>query len=456
MTDYRDLEIAIIGAGIGGLTAALSFARRGFKKIDVYENAPALGFVGAGIQIAPNLIRVLDSLGIWKGSALEVEPTRVSEVFVYDGTSNIELAHVPMTGMHTKYGYSHYAGHRASLAGVIYDAAKAEPSVHFHFGTTLVGVSSFGPGKVTFSVEENDKTKRSIETDVLIGADGIKSVVRDSILSGLGLVAEVEETGTAAYRLLLQREQMERYPGLLKMIDSNAVRRWIGEKRHLIAYPISNHTIFNIATAQPDVNFAGLTNATWTNKGDKSAMMSVFAEFCPLVRQMLDLVPDGDIVEWRLRAHKPLPTWTRGNVALLGDACHPTLPHLSQGAAMAIEDAASLAEALAMVPGGHADRAAVAKSLKVYELLRKPRTTELVRLASASARTLHLGAGQEREARDRQFEAARSNGAPLPDRWASPEVQKMIFDHNCIEDTKARFPTVFATQTNSTAPKSSL
>lgn len=441
---------------MGGLTSALSFARKGFKTVDVYENAPALGFVGAGIQIAPNLIRVLDRLGIWDNSALKREATNINEVFVYDGASSRELAHVSMVDVREKYGYPHYTGHRASLAGVVFEAAKAEPSVHFHFGTTLLGVSSFGPDKVTFTVEDGDKTQRTLETDILIGADGVKSVVRESMLVGLGLSAEVEETGTAAYRILLHRDKMASHPELLELIEGNAVRRWIGEKRHIIAYPIHNHTIYNIATAQPDVNFAGAVNDTWTNKGDKTAMKAVYADFCPIVQKLLDLVPEGDVVEWRLRTHKPLATWTRGAVALLGDACHPTLPHLSQGAAMAIEDAACLAEVLSLMPGGGADRDIVARALKFYELLRKPRTTDLVDLASESARTLHLGAGKAKDERDQQFEAARSSGAPLPDKWASPEIQKMVFEYDYIKDAHDKLSGLFLEGGNSTRERASL
>ncbi|EEU40684.1 uncharacterized protein NECHADRAFT_90741 [Fusarium vanettenii 77-13-4] len=444
MADYRDLEVSIIGAGMGGLTAALAFAKKGFKQVHVYENAPALGFVGAGIQIAPNLIRVLDKLGIWGNSSLEKESTNVKEVYIYDGPTNNELARVPMEDIHQKYGYSHYAGHRAALAGNIYDAAKAQPNVHFHFGQTLQSVTSFGPDKVAFVIKGGDGAERVVETDVLIGADGIKSPVRESILNSLNLSAEVEETGTAAYRILVEREKLEPYPELLKLIDSDAVRRWIGSKRHIIAYPIHNHTIYNIATAQPDVNFAGSINATWTNKGDKKAMKEVYSDFCPLVQKLLDLVPDGDVVEWRLRSHKPLDTWTLGGVALLGDACHPTLPHLSQGAAMAIEDAAVLAEAVSLVPGGGADREELTKTLKVYELARKPRTSTLVELAALSARTLHLGEGKAKEERDRQFAAAKTKGAPVPDKWASPEIQKMIFEHECIGDIRDRFQELYA------------
>ncbi|KAM0432986.1 hypothetical protein ACHAPT_004691 [Fusarium lateritium] len=444
MADYRDLEVSIIGAGMGGLTAALAFAKKGFKQVHVYEHAPALGFVGAGIQIAPNLIRVLDTLGVWGNSSLEREATNVKEVYIYDGPSNSELARVPMADIQQKYGYSHYAGHRASLAGSIFDAAKAEPNVHFHFGQALQTVASFGPDKVTFVIKGSDGAESVVETDVLIGADGIKSPVRESMLSSLRLSAEVEETGTAAYRILIDREKMAPHPELLELIDSDAVRRWIGSKRHIIAYPIHNHSIYNIATAQPDVNFAGPTNATWTNKGDKKAMKDVYSDFCPLVQKLLDLVPDGDVVEWRLRSHKPLDTWTLGGVALLGDACHPTLPHLSQGAAMAIEDAAVLAEAISLVPGGGADRGELAKALKVYELARKPRTSTLVELAASSARTLHLGEGKAKEERDRQFAAAKTNGAPLPDKWASPEVQSMIFEHECVGDLRERFQKLYA------------
>ncbi|KAF5017784.1 hypothetical protein F66182_10269 [Fusarium sp. NRRL 66182] len=443
MSGYQDLKVTIVGAGMGGLAAALAFAKKGFRQVHVYEDAPAFGFVGAGIQMAPNMIRILDRLGVWTDSAIRDQGTQVNELCVYEGATEKLLIQVPMTNMGERYGYSHFVGHRASLADGIYNGARAEPSVKFHFGESLQHVQSYGPEQVKFVIRRQDGKTYTVETDILIGADGIKSTVRESMLGSLDLSAEVEETGTAAYRILLNRQQLEPYPELLEMVDSNTVRRWIGENRHMIAYPIHNHTIFNVATAQPDVNFAGPTNATWTNLGDKTAMKKVFADFGPKVQQLLDLVPEGDVVEWRLRSHKPLDTWTRGAVALLGDACHPTLPHLSQGAAMAIEDAATLAEVLSLLPGGGRDREAIARALKVYELLRKPRTSTLVDLAAQSARALHLGAGQAKEERDRQFAVAKTAGAPIPDKWASPEVQDMIYQHDCIEDTHQRFQELY-------------
>lgn len=423
---------------MGGLAAALALAKKGCKEVNVYESAPALGFVGAGIQIPPNLIRILDHLGVWTNSAMEKEATCVKEICIYDGPTNKILARVPTTDIREKYGYAHHTGHRASLAGTIYDAAKAESRVHFHFGKTFENIISYGPGQVEFVVRDLDGKTHTLKTDLLIGADGIKSAVRDSMLTSLGLQAEVEETGTAAYRILIERQQMESSPELLELIDSDSVRRWIGEGRHIMAYPIHDHTIYNIATAQPDTNFAGAVNMTWTNHGDKKFMKKVYADFCPLIQKLLDLVPEGDLVEWRLRSHKPLDVWTRGNVTLLGDACHLTLPHLSQGAAMAIEDGASLAEILSLMPGREINPEVIADALKVYEQVRKPWTSTLVELASLSARTLHLGEGEAKKERDRQFAAAKTNGASVPDKWASPEVQKMIFEHDCIEDVRKR------------------
>ncbi|KAK0385559.1 hypothetical protein NLU13_6738 [Sarocladium strictum] len=430
---------------MGGLAAALAFAKKGFKEIHVYENAPALGFVGAGIQIAPNLIRVMDKLGIWAGSAIQNEATCVDAAVVLDGPTNREMAHVAMTNIQNSYGYAHHAGHRASLAGGIFSAAEAERAVHFHFGETLESISSFEPGRVTFAVRNEAGKSRVVTTGILVGADGIKSTVRESLLQGLGFTAEAEETGTSAYRILIDREQMKSDPELLKLIDSNTVRRWIGANRHIIAYPIHNHTIYNIATAQPDVNFAGPANSSWSTKGEKKAMKAVFADFCPTVQKLLDLAPEGDVVEWRLRSHKPLGTWTRGGVALIGDACHPTLPHLSQGAAMAIEDAACIAEALSLIPSGQVGAENIAKALQVYERLRKPRTTTLVSLAAESARALHLKDGKAKEERDRQFAAAKAKGSsvPIPDKWASPEVQQMVYGYDCIEDTRERFSGLF-------------
>ncbi|KAL2023423.1 hypothetical protein VTK56DRAFT_2780 [Thermocarpiscus australiensis] len=442
MADVRDLRIVVIGAGMGGLGTSLAFARKGFKHIDVFETASNLGFVGAGIQMPPNVVRVLDRLGVWED--IYREATNVKGTSIRQGSTNAELSHVEMPDIEEKYGYPHCTGHRSSLAGGLFNGCKRESAITFHFSTSLVRVNSFSP-KPSITVKPRDGDEYTVEADILLASDGIKSVTRKQMLAELGTESQEEDTGQAAYRIMLKRSEMEHDPEMLALLDSDEVVRWVGEKRHIIAYPVSNKQIYNLSSAQPDTNFAKATNATYTTKGSKAAMLKVYEDFCPLVHRMLNLVPDGEVCEWKLRVHKPLPTWVHGAVALLGDACHPTLPHLSQGAAMAIEDGAVLAEVVSRIPRDKVhDAATVTKALKVYELLRKPHCTALVDLATYSGRILHLGEGKAREERDREFRQNGKTGS-VPDKWASPDVQRMIYSCDWIKEANDKFDQLFAT-----------
>ncbi|KAL2158992.1 hypothetical protein VTH06DRAFT_3023 [Thermothelomyces fergusii] len=441
MADVRDLHVVVIGAGMGGLGTALAFAKKGFKNIDVFETASNLGFVGAGIQMPPNLIRVLHRLGCWED--IFAEATNVKATSIRQGNTNAELSHVEMPDIEEKYGFPHCTEHRSSLAGGLFEGCKKEEAIKFHFSTALVRVNSFGP-RPSITVKPRGGDEYTVEADIVLAADGIKSVTRAQMLARLGAESQEEDTGQAAYRIMLRRSQMEHDAELRALIDSDTVVRWVGERRHIIAYPVSNKQIYNLSTAHPDVHFAAATNATYTTRGSKAAMLHMYEDFCPLVHRMLDLVPDGEVCEWKLRVHKPLPTWVHGSVALLGDACHPTLPHLSQGAAMAIEDGAVLAEVVSRIPAdGAPGPEAVAKALKVYELLRKPHCTALVDLATQAGRILHLGEGKAREERDRQFRLNGKNGS-VPDKWASPDVQKMIYSHDWVREAANRFDELFA------------
>ncbi|KAK9451830.1 uncharacterized protein V1518DRAFT_424794 [Limtongia smithiae] len=437
--DPKDMRIAIIGAGMGGLACALALAKKGFKDIQLFETASGLGFVGAGIQMAPNLVRILSRLGCW--DSIETEATDVLEASIRDGPTNKELTHVHMPDIRSMYGYPHCTGHRASLAGGLYEECKKESAITFNLGYHLEKVDQFKPF-VIFTVKAQDGTLKEVQCDLLLAADGIKSGVRSQILGLLGLPAVVEDTGQAAYRIMLPREKMENDPEMLELINSNQVTRWIGEKRHWIAYPVAGKSIYNMSSTQPDTHFAAAPSATYTTTGSKKTMMDVFSDFCPLVQRMMDLVPDGEVCEWKLRVHKPLPTWVYETTALVGDACHPTLPHLNQGAAMAVEDAAVLGEVLDRAPDS--SPATINKCLRVYELVRKKRTTTLVDLAAASGRTLHLGEGKAKEERDRLFAQAQAKGEQVPDKWASPDVQQMIYSHDCMKLAQESFDELYA------------
>ncbi|KAL4895521.1 monooxygenase [Aspergillus ambiguus] len=437
----QDLQIAILGAGMGGLTCALALARKGFKHIDVYENAPDLGFVGAGIQLAPNMARVLDDLGVWK--PIEAEAVNVSETSVRVGATDTELAHVPLEYIESTYGYKHMVGHRSSLADGLYQGCLRHPEqIHFHFSTTAEKVK-FGP-RPSFTAVPRDSSKApyQVEADILLGCDGIKSQTRGAMVELLGITAGVKDTNQAAYRIMIHKDQIKDDPELLELINSTRVTRWIGEKRHIIAYPVSNNTIYNLSTTQPDTNFAASTNATYTTRGSKSAMLGVFGDFCPMVQRMLNYVPEGEVCEWKLRVHEPLPTWVHESVALVGDACHPTLPHLAQGAAQAIEDGAVIAVALSKLPD--TTPASIHKGLKVYEKVRKDRAYALVDMAAASGRALHLGDGAAKEERDKQFAALRQGKGPVPDKWADADVQREIYSFDCTKVTEEKFDEYFA------------
>lgn len=345
-----------------------------------------------------------------------------------------------MPDIRKKYGYPHCTGHRASLTAGLYQECKKLPAIEFHFGMTLVEVTTFQP-QAQFIVKDRAGEEYHLAADILLAADGVKSATRTNLLAQVGCESEAQDTGQAAYRVLLPRDKMKNDPEMLALLESNQVTRWIGEKRHWIAYPIQSQTIYNMSSIQPDTNFASAPSMTYTTKGSKTAMLDVFADFCPVIQRMLNLVPDGEVCEWKLRVQKPLPTWVHGAVALVGDACHPTLPHLNQGAAQAVEDAAVLAEVLSKCPSSEMD--SINKCLRVYELLRKERASTLVEWAAESGRVLHLGEGKAKEERDRKFAEAKEGGK-VPDKWASPDVQEYIYSHDCMREAEEKFDELYS------------
>lgn len=340
------------------------------------------------------------------------------------------------------YGYQHMVGHRASLAGGIYEGCKREKAIKIVFASPITEVKTFSP-RPTFVVSPRKGGEPyTVECDVLLGADGVKSKTRVSMLDDLNVDAKVVDSGQAAYRIMLTRDQMKDDPELLALIDGNQSTRWIGEKKHIIAYPVSSKTIYNISTAHPDTNFAAAPDETYTTRGSKESMLSVYSDFAPVCRKMLDMVPEAEVCEWKLRVHQPLPTWVHGSLALIGDACHPTLPHLNQGAAQAIEDAAVVAIALAKTPDSSPEN--ISKSLKVYEKLRKERAEACVAMAAANGKEMQLGEGAAAAERDEAFKAFREKGeGKVPDKAADKGVLSFIYGWDASKETAAQYDSIF-------------
>jgi salicylate hydroxylase len=368
-------SVAIIGGGIGGLSAALHLLQAGFD-VHVYEQAPRITEIGAGIQISPNASRLLIRLGLRPAmDAAGVFPQAVHQRRWDDGRT---LQRAPVgPEVEKTFGAPYYHFHRADLANLLADALPAE---RVHVGHRLRDLEQKGDGVVARF--ENGAVA---EADLLIGADGIHSKVRQVVLGP----EKPRFTGCVAWRGLVPAER------IAHLDIEVASHNWMGPDGHVVHYWVSAGRFMNVVCVTEHGDW---TSDSWTDKGDVADALARYEGWHPTVRALIAAFPETYI--WALHDRLPLPTWSAGRVALLGDACHPMLPFMAQGAAQSIEDGAALTSLLKAMPDD------VPAALRRYEEIRKPRATRLQQASAANRTRFHLPDGAEQEARDAAMAAS--------------------------------------------------
>jgi salicylate hydroxylase len=271
----------------------------------------------------------------------------------------------------------------------------------------------------SFAARVKLHTGEWVQGDVVIGGDGVKSGIRSQMAQKYGQKDQAHPTGDAAYRVLIPKEMMKDDAKALELLHSDIAYRWMGPGGHIMAYPIKNNTVLNMVLLHPQKPTTE-DQESWTRKGDKQEMLDFYKEWNSTVRNLLSYVPEGEVMEWALNSHLPLNTWVENRVVLIGDACHPMLPYVAQGAAQAIEDAGVLTCALSMT-----DNADLA--LAVYELVRKDRGERIQNSAATTRISLHLPDGPEQRARDAAIAGSTKEGAHNPDLWADREWQNFMW-----------------------------
>ncbi|PYI27172.1 FAD/NAD(P)-binding domain-containing protein [Aspergillus indologenus CBS 114.80] len=387
------------------MAAALTLGLRGHQ-VTILESAPKLMEVGAGIQVSPNMLRLFRTLGWGVSPSIHAKDVALEHIHVRRWQDGSLLGTMPVN---KTYGQQ-VVIHRADLHNALIDQALALSNVELRVNSTATDVQ-FDQAAVTLA----DGTV--VKGDVVIAADGIKSGIRGQLLNDYSCKAI--PTGDAAYRIMLPRSALESDPELKALMDEPQATRWLGPNRHIIAYPVRNHELYNVVLLHPDNHGV---EESWTTKGSKQAMIDNYRGWDSRVTKLIDLVPDDEVLEWKLCLHAPLKTWIRGNVALIGDACHPMLPYVAQGAAQAVEDAAALGILLSTIPS----RAAIPIALQAYERSRKSRAETVQQSGSENRITLHFPDGPDQLARDEQFRSSLTSGSN-PDRWSDRETQRRLW-----------------------------
>jgi salicylate hydroxylase len=366
-------QIAILGGGIGGLATAAFLHRVGLPSI-VYEQASQMGEVGAGLVVAPNAARLLRRLGVLDGFAQRAVQLEVGWEFRRWRDGAVLSAEDLASACERLYGEQTYTAHRADLLDVI---GSAVPTGTVRLSSRCVELTiDDGRPRLQFADGE------TAEPDIVVGADGVHSVVRSVVADS----APARYSGICAFRALVPAE---RAPALARR---NAQTLWIGPDHHLVHYPVSAGRFVNLVAFAPAGDYSV---ESWTATG---TLQEFLAEFAGWDDRLVDLIrAAGTPGRWALLDRAPLQRWSAGNIALLGDAAHPMFPFFAQGAAQAIEDAAVLARCLAD------DLDDPARALRRYESLRIPRTTRVQQMSHARSHINHLPDGPEQEARDSSF-----------------------------------------------------
>jgi salicylate hydroxylase len=362
--------IFVAGAGIGGLTTALALARRGFRVV-VLEKAERLEEAGAGLQLSPNASRVLVELGLQPQlAARAVTPEAIS---IMSARSGGEIARLPLGETATRRaGAPYWVVHRADLQAALQAHVNNNPDIELRLGCQFEDAATHAKGLTV--IQRSGMTRQQELALALIGADGIWSTVRHHLFPR----AQPRFSGLIAWRGTLDATQLPRE------YTSSRVQLWMGPNAHLVAYPISGARQINVVAVVPGTwNRPG-----WSAPGETSEIKNAFASagWPGTARMMIGAVDD-----WRKWALFTVPEggqWTDGAIALLGDAAHAMLPFAAQGAGMAIEDAAVLAECLGEAAGE--TTADVAAALKRYARLRRARVARVQRAARQAGRIYHL------------------------------------------------------------------
>lgn len=340
------LSVAIVGAGIGGLTAARTLLDLGLD-VHVYEQARAFAPVGAGIQLTANAIKALRPFGV--EAPLRAASFIAEAAYNRDHLGNVTNVLEMGAKLEARYGAPDLMMHRRLLHSAL---AALVPQDRIHLAKRLVGLQ-----QAADRVELAFSDKGRASADFVVGADGVHSVVRETLFGA----ERPSYTGRVAYRTTYPSARLNGLP-----IDARG--KWWGRDRHIVHYytTAAHDEIYFIAVA-PEPDF---THESWSTAGDRDMLLDAFREFHPHVHAILGGA--SDLRKWALVEREPMPRWSKGAVVLLGDACHPMAPSMAQGAASAIEDAVVLARCLQ-----EAGRETLAAAFARYEASRKERTSRL-------------------------------------------------------------------------------
>jgi salicylate hydroxylase len=353
-------KILIVGGGIGGFTAALALLRQGFD-VDVYEQAGEIREAGAGVQIGANGSRVLHALGLEAPlEAIRFVPAR-REIRLWNTGETFDWFELGPASVE-RYGTPHLMLHRGDLHGMLADAIRRLKPDVLHLGMRCRAVAQSAD-----HAEAQFDNGEAVRADLLIGADGIHSVVRASLFG-----ADAPEfTGCVAWRGLVPIDALP--PGVSRQAGTN----WLGPHGHVLHYPVRRGEL---------LNFVGMVERddwqveSWTVAGSTGELADDFRGWHADVQAIVRAIEVP--YKWALMVRPPMPRWSVGRITLLGDACHPTLPFLGQGAVMAIEDGYVLAACLKTYAPDHA------RAFTRYEELRQERTAAVVRKSAENRRSV--------------------------------------------------------------------
>lgn len=355
----NDSNILIAGAGLGGLTAAIALAKSGFK-VQVFEQAQALGEIGAGVRISPNGFRALAALGLQEQVFRDGYVPKCREMRVWD-TGHCATVPFSVDNLISKYGLPGVAMHRADLHAILVDGLeKLQP------GAVQVNARVARFEQTTDAVELHLADGRRFKGDVLVGADGLHSVVRRQLFGA----SRPEFTGAISWRGIIPVESLP------EEVRTYCGQSWMGLNGHWVVYRIRRGELINIVG---HIDRDDWQVESWTELGTTEEMLGDFKGWHPHIQTLIKSIDKP--YKWALFLHPTMKRWSEGRVTLLGDACHPTLPYLGAGANMAIEDGLILARCL--------ERYDIGAALKRYEELRIPRTTEIVNKSSANRSSYH-------------------------------------------------------------------